>query len=146
METVNKYHITPIIISTALLSLLIIMLAVPAAARSMGEDQRLLVGKIQGYSFVDGSKYHPIDSRDPLVATERMFVFVDSSSGSGFYLLNNVDRGTLTAFIGKEVRLKGAVKRIRDRKLIDVDRIESRQGDQWGIKWTKVDRNHHLDY
>ena len=147
----NNYHTHKhlFVIVASIAALLILPSTGLATKGGMGAGSQSWVGTIQGFSYVNGSKYYPVDASDPLALTEKMFVFVEGTGNNGFFLLENLNRSTLSAYIGKEVRLTGAIKQIRDRKIIAVDGVELRQGKQWRSEWSRTERNfrnHHVDF
>ncbi|MDJ0784491.1 MAG: hypothetical protein QNJ22_21185 [Desulfosarcinaceae bacterium] len=137
MKRNHQSRPVPPLFHVVLTALMLLATAAYATASTDRNADGPWIGKIQGYSFVNGSPYYPLDASDPLVSAERLFVFVAESGENGFFLIDNVDREFLAAYVGQQVRLRGAIREEGPRKTILVDGFERKQGDQWRSEWPR---------
>jgi hypothetical protein len=93
-------------------------------------------GKIQGISYITDGKLYPIDSKDPLVVTERLFVLVEGNGSKKFYLISNLDRKFLAKHIGKNVRVRGEFDSRYNHKSLKADTFETLNKGAWKTVWS----------
>ncbi len=119
MKTTNKH----IALVMAVISILFTGVVSAGAAT--------ITGTIEGLYCVTHGKVCPVDNADPHIAAEKAFVVV---SGNGYNFITNLDRGVLSRYLHKKVRVSG--KASSKYNAIAADKFEVNMNGNWKTKWS----------
>ena len=101
------------------------------ASQAWAAEKVTLEGTIQGYTCITTGKICPVNKNDPWIETEDVFALY--TKGNDYYLVPNMNRGTLTRHVNEIVRITGEVH--PKYKSVDASQLEVLKDGTWVKTW-----------